>query len=131
MNETKIEQDGISPILKELENIDAIKTNDDLVKHLGYMHSIGVKPFFSLFADQDEKNSEYTIAQFCQGGLGLPDRDYYLNEDEHYQNIQKFYRKLIAKIFILSGTDKNNAEQIASTIYQIEKKTCRKLYDKS
>lgn len=121
MNEGRIENEGIKGLLPELEKFEEINNLEHLMKHTGYLHSIGIRPFFSLFADQDEKNSEYIIAQLCQGGLGMPDKDYYMKDDKGFQEIQLKYRILISRMFQLAGIEEKESNKIAKSIYDFEK----------
>ncbi len=122
MDSTKIEKDGITPLKGEFDMIDKIKTNDDLQKEIAHMHRNGIYPLFYVYAAQDEKNSEMIIANLFQGGIGLPDRDYYLSTDARSKEIREAYKKHVASMFELMGDDKTIAEKAAKTVFDIELK---------
>ncbi len=83
MDEKTIEADGIRPLAPYFAKIDTLKDAADLPALLAAMHKSSVGSLFEFGVNADEKNSETDIAQLGQGGLGLPDRDYYLLDDEH------------------------------------------------
>ena len=111
MDTLRIEKLGIQPLQEELNQIAAIKDLNGLVENMASLNKIGVSPLFNLFVGRDDKkSSEYAVSLY-QGGLGLPDRDYYFNSDARTVNIRNEYQKHIANIFILAGENQNNASQ--------------------
>src|SRR3984893_3757866 len=77
MDEKKIESLGAKPLENEFKNIDAIKDRNDLLKEIASLHGMGIGVLFNFNSGQDDKDSSRDIAQASQGGLGMPDRDYY------------------------------------------------------
>ena len=73
----KLNADGITPLKDELTAIDNIKTQEDLIKAVAHLHEIGVNTMFGGYIGQDPKISTEIITQLGQGGIALPDRDYY------------------------------------------------------
>jgi putative endopeptidase len=132
MDTLRIEKLGIQPLQEELNQIAAIKDLNGLVENMASLNKIGVSPLFNLFVGRDDKkSSEYAVSLY-QGGLGLPDRDYYFNSDARTVNIRNEYQKHIANIFILAGESQNNASQKTKAVFQIETalaKASRKLAD--
>jgi len=120
LDTVKIEKDGFNPIKAELAKIDALKTNEDIQKMVTQRHAVGSYPLFYFFGSADEKNSNMVIAQLYQGGLGLPDRDYYLGDDARSKEIRSEYLKHVAKMFELIGEDPTQAGKDATTVMQIE-----------
>jgi len=120
MDSAKIEKTGIKAIQTELDKIEAIKNTADMIKLIAYFHTSGISQLFNFGSGQDDKNSEKIIAQLYQGGLGLPDRDYYLSKDERSKEIRNEYVKHISKIFELAGISKEQAGKDAETILNIE-----------
>jgi len=109
---------GIQPIEPELAKIDSIQTYDDLAVYLAHSNKYNYGSPFSVGQYVDFKNpSKYMILTW-QGGLGLPDREYYFNEDESNQKIRAGYVKHIAKMFTLAGLA--NGESNADIIMAIE-----------
>lgn len=120
MDTAIIEKDGINAIKPELDKIDAIKTVADLQKQISFDHSMGMPALFGFYAGQDEKNSTDMIAQLHQGGLGLPDRDYYLSDDARSKEIRVAYQKHLVNTFKLLGYPETEAVKYAATIVIIE-----------
>ena len=100
MDTLKLEKQGAQPIQEELRVISDL-TREGISKKLALMSMEGLNPFFGLFGSSDPDNSDMTIAYLWQTGLGIGDRDYYLEEDQ--QNIRDEYVNLMAKMFRISG----------------------------
>ena len=100
MNTESINKQGAQPLQPELQNIAKMQRNDLSVK-MAKMLMDGSSPFFALFGSADPDNSSMTIAHIWQSGLGIGDRDYYLDKDQ--QNIRDEYVKLMTKMFSMSG----------------------------
>jgi len=120
MDTVKIDKNGISPLKAELDQIDAFATKADVQKMVILQHASGNYPLFYLFSSQDEKNSNQVIAMTYQGGLGLPDRDYYLGDDARSKEIRASYLKHMAKMFVLAGSTPEQAAKDANVVMTIE-----------
>ncbi|MBL7890894.1 MAG: M13 family metallopeptidase [Bacteroidia bacterium] len=120
MDSVKLNKDGAAPLKDEFAAIENIKTTDDLIKLVSRWHTMGVNPMFGGYVGQDPKISTEYILQYYQGGIGLPDRDYYTNKDERTLGIQKAYKEHIANMFKLLGDKPEVAEKNANVIFGIE-----------
>lgn len=120
MDSVKIEADGIAPLKEELNRILAIKTIKDLQDGIVHFNSIGIFPIFDIAPGQDDKNSNMVIMQLQQGGLGLPDRDYYTAADARSKELREEYVKHMGNIFSLAGDNKEDATKKATIVMQIE-----------
>lgn len=132
MDTVSIEKNGIAPLQPELSRIDSISDISSLVKVLALHHTYGTAPLFGAYIFQDEKRSDQQALHFYQGGLGLPDRDYYFNTDTRTSSIRKEYPAHIRNIFILAGSDSAKAAREAETVVRMETalaKASRKLED--
>ncbi|PIQ07649.1 MAG: peptidase M13 [Ignavibacteriales bacterium CG18_big_fil_WC_8_21_14_2_50_31_20] len=118
MDTAKIEELGLSPLKGELERIDTISNKIDLVKEIAHMHQYTTSPLFFFYSSADAKDSKNEIAGIWQGGLGLPDRDYYLNEDGRSKEIREKYADHVKNMFNLMGCEVS--EERAKTIMNIE-----------
>jgi putative endopeptidase len=130
MDTLTIEKQGITPLQPELDRIGNIKSLNDLQEVLALYHTYGIGPLFGAYIYQDEKNSEKQMLHLYQSGLGLPDRDYYFNNDARTTNIRNEYIKHLAKMFTLMGDDSTLASKNANVVMSIEKnlaKSSRKL----
>ncbi|PYQ27107.1 MAG: hypothetical protein DMF56_21335 [Acidobacteria bacterium] len=125
MNETAIESQGVSPIQADLARIDAIKTREDVVAEIHRQQQRGIAPLFHFSAQNDFKNSQMIIATVSQGGLGLPDRDYYLRDDEKFKTTRKQYVDHVAKMFELAGSDHASAVADAERVLALETQLAR------
>ncbi len=120
MDTVAIEKAGISPLKADLERIQAIKTPQDIIKQMAYMQTHQMYAPFVTAAFQDAKNTEMVIIQIMQGGLGLPDRDYYTEKDGRSQEIRKEYLIHLKKMFILAGDDEAAAQKAADDVMAFE-----------
>ena len=111
---------GIKPVQPYLAKIEALKDKKDLMKLLGELRPAGFGGFFSFYVGLDAKNSQMNIVNLGQGGLGLPDRDYYLKTDAPSLDIQKAYKAYISRLFVLAGIP-NGAAAAADKVFELEK----------
>jgi putative endopeptidase len=121
MDSVKLNKDGVAPLKDEFALIENIKNTDDLMKAVGHFHSIGVGSMFAGYIGQDPKNSSEYVTQMYQGGISLPDRDYYTKTDERTLDIQKAYIAHVARMFELLGDKPEVAAKEAKTIFEIER----------
>ncbi len=116
----KIEKLGAEPIRRYIDEIKKIKTFDEIWYQIARMHSSGDAPLFNLFPEQDAKNSKFYLASIYQGGLGMPDRDYYINSDTASVSKREHYVQYMATMFKLIGEDEVNAEKMANQVLEFE-----------
>lgn len=110
---------GAEPIVHELEAIDAISDRDSLAAYLAHMARLSIAHPIGFWIDQDSKDTEHYISFFTQSGLGLPDRDYYFDDGEKFDDIRAKYLVYAEKMFDLAGVD--NGKALAQTVYDFEK----------
>ena len=120
MDEAQIEQEGTSPLNDELARIAAIKDRPELAAALGRLRALGVEVGFDFSANQDAKDSTKVIAQIEQGGLGLPDRDYYVKDDADSQKVRDGYLAHLTKMFALLGDTPEAAAANAKVVMALE-----------
>ncbi len=120
MDEPKIEAAGAAPLKKELDTIAKLKSSRDLPALLAHFHQIGVPALFGFGAGQDFKKSDSVIAITGQGGLSLPDRDFYLKDDEKSKSTREAYVQHVTNMFKLLGDDATKAAAEAQTVMTIE-----------
>jgi putative endopeptidase len=119
MDETKIEALGAKPMAADLLRIDAIKNLGDITRYIRNEQVRG-GVLFSFYDNGDFKNPEIVIGYAGQGGLGLPDRDYYLRDDSDSQKLLTQYQAHIAMMFVLSGKGALEANDAAAHIVAFE-----------
>ncbi|WP_047245324.1 M13 family metallopeptidase [Maribacter thermophilus] len=120
MDTAQINKRGYTPVKPVLQQIDEIKDVAGIMNFVTKEIQNGNNSIINLRVSADTKNSSINILHASQAGLGLPDRDYYFKTDSASIGIQQAYKKYVATLFEL--TDNENAEAMAETVYDIEKK---------
>ncbi|HUK89154.1 MAG TPA: M13 family metallopeptidase N-terminal domain-containing protein, partial [Blastocatellia bacterium] len=103
MDESQIENQGVKPLEGEFHRIENIKSARDLTAEIAHLQGLGAGAPFRFSSASDFKDSSMQIATAFQGGLGLPDRDYYLKDDDHSVQLRHQYAEHVAKMFELLG----------------------------
>ena len=116
------EKAGAAPLSPTFATIAKLKTADDLPAVLAELHLSGANAGFGFRVAQDARNSTRYIGIFNQGGLGLPDRDYYLKEDPKSKDLREAYRAHVAKMLELVGDAPETAKAEADVVMAIETK---------
>ncbi len=123
MDEAKLET-AMPEVKKYIASVANVKSPNDLAKSVGKLQADGISPFFNAGSDQDLKISTDMILNLDQGGLGLPDRDYYVDEvgkpDPKKDEIRASYLAYIAQIFELAGEKPAQAKQDAESVMALE-----------
>ena len=125
MDEQGIDTLGATPLQPEFARIAAIHDRDSLEAEIAHLHRIGVDAAFSFSVDQDDKDSTQEIIQLYQGGLGLPDRDYYLSTDPDKAKLRPLYLAHVTKMLHLLGDPTPQATQEAKTVMALETRLAR------
>jgi putative endopeptidase len=120
MDSTAVEAAGIKPLQRELSQIDAIHDRRGVQAAIARLHGMGIPAAFVFQSVPDAKKSARTIGEVYQGGLGLPDRDYYVKDDSASEKIRREYVGHVAKMLQLSGLDRTKAEWSALAIMRLE-----------
>lgn len=120
MAEDEIEKLGTKPLADELGRIKNVRTQKDLVDEIARLHERQVSAFFNFGSTPDPDNAKMEMAGLDQGGLGLPEKDYYFREDANSVELRKKYVAHIAKMLQLTGVPAASAQQKAATIMKME-----------
>src|SRR5207249_4665923 len=120
MDEQAIEAMRTKPLQEKLNRIDMIKDRQDVLAEIAHLHSIGVNAFFNFGSGQDDKDSTRDIAQAVQGGLGMPDRDYYTKTDDASKKLRDQYVEHVTKMLTLLGESQSAASDQAKKILALE-----------
>lgn len=120
MDETAIEKAGTQPLAAAQDRIAALKLKDEFAKEAVRLHREGVSAFFEFGSQPDFKDARQAISAAEQGGLGLPDRDYYFKDDEKSVEIRKQYAAHVQKMFELLGDPAEKAAAEAKVVMDIE-----------
>jgi predicted metalloendopeptidase len=135
MNEADIEAKGLAPIAGELARVEAIRTRQDVVEEIHRLQhrpipAFGVEqrggnPLFRFGAQNDFRDSDMVIAVLSQGGLGLPERDYYLRDDPSLRGVLEKYDHHLAAMFRLAGRSERDARADAARVIWLETRLAR------
>ena len=131
MDESGIEAAGVKPLQPELDRIAALKSKKELTLEVAHIHHLfpGAweqgdnqtnSPFFGFTGQQDYDDASKVVAQIDQGGLSLPNRDYYINTDDKSVETLKKYRAHMQKMFMLAGEAEAQATADAGTVIELE-----------
>ena len=129
MDSSKLNSDGSTPIKSDLEKIAALKNTSELVAYLPSMMQEGINPFFNIYVDADPMNSNQYLVQTYQGGIGLSQRDYYLENDDNTRNIREKYIVHIAQMFEKSGFTADEAANKRDAVMRVEMRLATSAYD--
>jgi putative endopeptidase len=120
MDESAIEKKGNSPLTVELERISAIQTKADLIGEVAALQHNSIPVLFAFYPQADMHDSTRTIAVLDQGGITMPDRDYYLKDDPKSVETRQKYVDHVQKMFELTGDKQETAAAEAKTVLAIE-----------
>jgi putative endopeptidase len=120
MNEGAVDKAGYKPLKPELDRIQAIDGKDSLTKEIASLHNQNINVFFSFGSSPDPDSARMAIASADQGGLGLPDKDYYFRKDAKSEETRQKYVDHIARMFTLLGDSPNEAGVKARAVMALE-----------
>src|SRR5215469_11714825 len=120
MDEKAVDEKGIAAVKPELDRIDAVKDKQELIDEIAHGHMIGASSLFAFYAQSDLHNADQVIAYIDQGGLTLPDRDYYLKDDDKTKAIRQHLTDYMTTVFSLSGAPAGESASQADTVLRIE-----------
>src|SRR3954470_3719565 len=120
MDEETINRRGAAPLEPDLKNVASLQSADRLPELIAELHKTGVNALFRFGAEGDFKDTSTVIAMAAQGGMGLPDRDYYFRDDARSAEVRKQYEAHVSKMLTLAGTAPAQAAGDAATVMRIE-----------
>jgi endothelin-converting enzyme/putative endopeptidase len=121
MDEKTVNSKGIAAIQPELDRVAAVKDKGALIDEIAHIHMTGGNPLFSFYSLSDLHNADQVIAYIDQGGLTLPDRDYYIKEDNpRMKEMRQHLVEYITQVFTLAGQTPQQAGDSAQTVLRIE-----------
>ena len=132
MDSAGMDKEGIRPLAAEIKMIGDIRDMQGVIAMMAKLQTYGIGAGFSIYIGQDEKNSEVMAMHLSQGGLGLPNRDYYVNTDKRTNNIRNEYEKYMQGMLALSGDNKTDTKKSETEVMTLETglaKSSRKLED--
>ena len=120
MDEAAIEKAGAKPLDPYFKQIDKIKTKEDVIRYVAAAHNLAIPALFGFGPGPDLKNSSVVIANSGQGGLSLPNRDYYTNADEKSKETRAKFVEHMTNMFKLLGDSPEKAAANAQTVMNIQ-----------
>jgi putative endopeptidase len=120
MDEKAVDSKGMAPLKPELDRIAAVKDKARLMDEIAHIHLIGPNPLFNFFSNSDLHNADQVIAYIDQGGLSLPDRDYYVKDDPDKVEMRKHLAEYAQSLFTLAGQSPQQALNSADTVLMTE-----------
>jgi putative endopeptidase len=120
MDTATINKAGLTTLKPDLDKIDAVKDNKDLIRVASYIHTVSSAPFFSFWVGQDDKISNKYAVFFHQGGISLPDRNFYFDTDQQAKNIREKFVAHLTHFYLLLGYDKVKAGSAAQRMMKLE-----------
>ena len=120
MDEKAADGKGIAPLKPELDRIAAVKDKGALIDEIAHIHLIGPNPLFNFYSASDLHNADQVIAYIDQGGLSLPDRDYYIKDDADKVEMRKHLSDYVTQVFTLAGQTPQQAASSAQQVLLVE-----------
>jgi putative endopeptidase len=120
MDEDAIEKRALEDLKPELQRIEKVRDPKSLASELAHLHEVGVGAVFGFDSEVDFKDASMMIAGIGQGGLGLPERDYYFRDDARTKEIRAQYEAHVARTLELTGESPKQAEADAKTVMKVE-----------
>jgi len=120
MDSARAERDGVSPIAADLKAINAVQSKDGLIREIASLQKMGVNVAFRFRPDADPKDAAHYIAWASQGGLGMPDRDYYTKTDPASDSLRKKYVAHVRRALELAGATAAQAGADADRVMALE-----------
>ena len=130
LDSVNIEERGLTDLQPVLNRIDQVENHNDYLELAGYFKLIGISNPFSVYVSPDEKNVQKNFLYLNQSGLSLPDREYYLKDDEKSIEIQEAFMHYATQLMEAAGTQAQKAEEAAKTVYNFEKKLAKRQMSK-
>jgi putative endopeptidase len=132
MDEKAVNAKGVAPLQPELDRIAAIKDKGALIDEIAHVHLIGPNPLFNFYSNSDLHNADQVIAYIDQGGLSLPDRDYYLKDDNaKMKEMRQHLVEYVTQTFTLAGQTPQQAADSAQTVLRIETSLAKAAMDRT
>ena len=120
MDEKAANAKGIAPLQPELDRIARVKDKGELIDEIAHLHMVGGTSLFSFYSNSDLHNADQVIAYIDQGGLSLPDRDYYVKDDPDKVEMRKHLAEFVTQLFTLAGQSPQQAAGSAQTVLTVE-----------
>ena len=128
MDSVRRNREDYEPIRPLLNEIESIRTRQDVQHAQARLHALNIENFFSIGCDADLKDARWNLMQVNQGGLSMGESDYYLGDDEPTRLIREAYREYVKKLFLMTGKDEVTAQQQMEAVLAIETQIAKASY---
>lgn len=125
MDTAAIDAAGVTPLNGVMAQVDAINTKEDVLNVIADLQTKGISQVFGIYVAPDDKNVKKQMCQLWQGGLGLPSKDYYFENDDRSKEVREKYKQYQVDLFKLMGEDEATAQADAKEIYAFEEKLAK------
>ena len=130
MDEEAINRRGLEPVKPLLDRIAKLPNKMAITDELVFLQHRSIHPFFNTGSEQDAKDATQMIVGLDQGGLSLPDPDYYTNPSAKSEEIRKQFVAHVARMFVLAGDSQQTAAAKAATVMRIETELAKRSLDR-
>ncbi|MCC8364540.1 M13 family metallopeptidase [Lysobacter sp. A6] len=120
LDEAAVERDGANPVAPLLARIDGIRKAKDIAPSIAALHQVGIPVAFNFGADIDLRDLSRHIGYFSQGGLGMPDPEFYTRGDADTKAVMQRYEEYVQRILVLAGTPADRAAADAKLVVDLE-----------
>jgi endothelin-converting enzyme/putative endopeptidase len=131
MDEKTVNAKGLDPLKPELDRVAAVQDKGALIDELAHLYLIDAPSLFSFYSSPDLHNADMVIAYVDQGGLSLPDRDYYIKDEARMIDMRKHLTEYVTQVFTLAGQTPDQASDSAKTVLRIETALARAAMDRT
>lgn len=129
MDEARINQLGVEPIRPLLSDISQMRSRPDVQAMIARLHGMAVAVPFAVYSNFDNHDPSSVIAFIFAAGLGMPDRDYYIKDEDRFAEARRKYHAYVAKLFVLSGAPEAEARRAADVVMRMETDLARHSLD--
>ena len=129
MDSVRRNNEGYSPIKPLLDKAAALKENSEVLPLTAELMRQGISGFFHVFFDADIMNSRNNLLQIYQGGLSLPEKSYYFDQDDAMVTLRDKFRDHVVKMFVLCGYNDEQARKNMEAVMRIETRIAEKSFD--
>jgi len=131
MDEKAVDGKGSEPLKVELDRISAARDKSAMMDEIARLHLEGARPLFSFYSAPDLHNADMVVANIDQGGLSLPDRNYYIKDDAKMAEIRQHFVEYATQLFTLSGQSAQRAADSAQAVMRIETALAKSSMDRT
>jgi len=132
MDEKAVNAKGIAPLQPELDRIAAVQDKGALIDELAHLSLVGGTSLFSFYSSSDLHNADQVIAYIDQGGLSLPDRDYYIKDDNaKMKEMRQHLVEYVTQTFTLAGRTPQQVADSAQSVLRIETSLAKAAMDRT